>query len=84
VKRTLIVTATAMLIGSTGLSFAGSSGKGASSFAPGTELHNSTSPTTRGASEFSPGDRKNDSTTGQSRGASELSPGDRFNDSRKK
>ena len=82
-KRTLIVTAAAMLIASSGLSFAGSS-HGASGFAPGTQLNNSTSPTTRGASEFSPGDRKNDSTTGQSRGASEFSPGDRFNDSRKK
>jgi len=79
----LIVTAAAILIGSTSLSFAGSSGKGASSSAPGTEMHNSTS-TTRGASEFSPGDRKNDLTTGTSKGASEFSPGDRFNDARKK
>ena len=82
-KKTLIVTAAAMLIASSGFSFAGSS-KGASGFAPGTQMNNSTSPTTRGASEFSPGDRKNDSTTGLSKGASELSPGDRFNDARKK
>ncbi len=82
-KKTLIVTAAAMLIGSSGFSFAGSS-KGASGFAPGTQLNNSTSPTTHGASEFAPGHVKNDSTTGSSKGASEFSPGDRFNDSRTK
>jgi hypothetical protein len=84
VKKTLIVTAAAMLIASTGLSFAGGSSHGASGFAPGTQLNNSTSPTTHGASEFAPGHVKDTTTTGSSKGASEVSPGDRFNDSRTK
>ncbi len=89
-KKTLIIAAAAMLIGSPGLSFAGSSGtKGASGSAPGTQMNNSTSPTSRGASEISPGDKMNDSrTTGTSRGAtkgaSEFTPGDKMNDARKK
>ena len=84
-KKTLIIAAAAMLIGSSGLSFAGSTGtKGASGSAPGTQMNNSTSPTPRGASELSPGDRMKDSTTtGMSKGASELSPGDKMNDARK-
>jgi hypothetical protein len=85
-KKTMILAAAAMLIGSSGLSFAGSAGtKGASGFAPGTQMNNSASPTTRGASEFAPGDRmKDSSTTGISKGASESSPGDKMNDLRKK
>ncbi len=83
-KKTLIIAGTAMLIGSSGLSFAGST-KGASGFAPGTQMNNPTTTTTRGASEFAPGDRMKDSlTTGTSKGASEFSPGDRMNDARKK
>jgi hypothetical protein len=84
-KKTLLITAAAMLIGSSGVSFAGSSGtKGASDFAPGTQMNNSTSPTPRGASELSPGDRMKDSTTtGMSKGASEFTPGDKMNDARK-
>jgi hypothetical protein len=89
-KKTLIIAAAAMLIGSSGLSFAGSSGtKGASGSAPGTQMNNSGAPTSRGASELSPGDRMKDSgTTGTSRGAtkgaSEYAPGDKMNDARKK
>ncbi len=84
-KKTLIVAAAAMLIGSSSLSFAGSSGaRGASGFAPGPQMNNSTPPTSRGASEFSPGDRmKDSSTTGLSKGASEFTPGDQMNDARK-
>ena len=82
-KKTLIIAAAAMLVGSSGLGFAGST-KGASGFAPGTQMNNSTTTTTRGASEFAPGDRMKDSTTGTSKGASEFSPGDRMNDLRKK
>jgi len=82
-KKTLIIAAAAMLIGSSGLSFAGST-KGASGFAPGTQMNNPTTTTTRGASEFAPGDRMKDSTTGTSKGASQLTPGDRMNDLRKK
>jgi hypothetical protein len=82
-KKTLIIAAAAMLVGSSGLSFAGST-KGASGFAPGTQMNNSTTTTTRGASEFAPGDRMKDSTTGTSKGASEFTPGDRMNDLRKK
>jgi hypothetical protein len=89
-KKTLVIAAAAMLIGSAGLSFAGSSGtKGASGSAPGTQMNNSNVPTSRGASELSPGDRMRDSsTTGMSRGAakgaSEFTPGDKMNDARKK
>ena len=89
-KKTLIIAAAAMLIGSSGLSFAGSSGtKGASGSAPGTQMNNSGASTSRGASELSPGDRMKDSrTTGMSRGAtkgaSEYAPGDKMNDARKK
>lgn len=88
-KKTLIIAAAVMLIGSASLSFAGSSGtKGASGSAPGTQMNNSASPTSRGASELSPGDKMNDSrTTGMSRGttkgASEFTPGDKMNDARK-
>jgi hypothetical protein len=84
-KKTLIIAAAAMLIGSSGLSFAGSASKGASGSAPGIQMNNSTSTNSRGASEFSPGDRmKDSSTTGMSKGASEFTPGDRMNDARKK
>src|SRR5258705_12130184 len=83
-KKTLIITAAAMLVGSSGLSFAGSATKGASGSAPGTQMNNSTTTTSRGASEFAPGDRMKDSTTGRSKGASELTPGDTMNDLRKK
>ena len=89
-KKTLIIAAAAMLIGSSGLSFAGSSGtKGASGSAPGTQMNDSGAATSRGASELSPGDRMKDSgTTGMSRGAtkgaSEYAPGDKMNDARKK
>jgi hypothetical protein len=87
-RKTLIIATAAMLIGSSGLSFAGSSGtKGASDSAPGTQMNNSSAPTSRGASELSPGDRMKDSgTTGMSRGAtkgaSEYAPGDKMNDAR--
>src|ERR1700724_2699648 len=89
-KKTLIIAAAVMLIGSSGLSFAGSSGtKGASGSAPGTQMNNSGASTSRGAAELSPGDRMKDSrTTGMSRGAakgaSEFTPGDKMNDARKK
>jgi len=88
-KKTLIIAAAAMLIGSSGISLAGSSAKGASGSAPGTQMNNSTTPTSRGASEFSPGDRMRDSRTtgmsrGPSRGASEFTPGDKMNDARKR
>jgi len=85
VKKTLVIAAAAMLIGSSGFSFAGSPGtKGASGSAPGTQMNNSTSPTSRGASELSPGDKmKDSSTTGLSKGASEFTPGDKMNDARK-
>ena len=89
-KKTLIIAAAAVLIGSSGLSFAGSSGtKGASGSAPGTQMNDSGAATSRGASELSPGDRMKDSgTTGMSRGAtkgaSEYAPGDKMNDARKK
>ena len=89
-KKNLIFAAAVMLIGSSGLSFAGSADpKGASGSAPGTQMNNSTSPATRGASELSPGDRMKDSrTTGRARGAtkgaSEYAPGDKMNDARKK
>jgi hypothetical protein len=83
-KKTLIIAAAAMLVGSSGLSFAGSATKGASGSAPGTQMNNSTTTTSRGASEFAPGDRMKDSTTGRSKGASELTPGDTMNDLRKK
>ena len=89
-KKTLIIAAAVMLIGSSGLCFAGSSGtKGASGSAPGTQMNNSGASTSRGASELSPGDRMKDSrTTGMSRGAtkgaSEFTPGDKMNDARKK
>jgi len=86
-KKTLVIAAAVMLIGSSGLSFAGSSGnKGASGTAPGTQMNNPTSPTSRGASELSPGDRMKDpsaTTTGMSKGASEFAPGDKMNDARK-
>jgi len=84
-KKTLILAAAAMLIGSSGLSFAGSGARGASGSAPGTQMNNSNSTNSRGASEFSPGDRMKDSTTtGMHRGASEFTPGDKLNDARKK
>jgi hypothetical protein len=83
-EETLIIAAAAMLVGSSGLSFAGSATKGASGSAPGTQMNNSTTTTSRGASEFAPGDRMKDSTTGRSKGASELTPGDTMNDLRKK
>jgi hypothetical protein len=88
-KKTLAIAAAAMLIGSSGLGFAGSATKGASGSAPGTQMNNSNSTNSRGASEFSPGDRmKDSSTTGTSRGAtkgaSEFSPGDKMNDARKR
>ncbi len=89
-KKTLIIAGAVMLIGSSGLCFAGSSGtKGASGSAPGTQMNNSGASTSRGASELSPGDRMKDSrTTGMSRGAtkgaSEFTPGDKMNDARKK
>ena len=88
-NKTLIIAAAAMLIGSSGLSFAGSATKGASGSAPGTQMNNSNSTNSRGASELSPGDRmKDSSTTGMSRGAtkgaSEFTPGDKMNDARKK
>jgi hypothetical protein len=83
-KKTLVIAAAAMLIGSSGLSFPGSSGtKGASGSAPGTQMNNSTSPTPRGASELSPGDKMKESTTGLSKGASEFTPSDKMNDARK-
>src|SRR5713226_5524273 len=66
-KKTLIIAAAAMLVGSSGLSFAGSATKGASGSAPGTQMNNSTTTTSRGASEFAPGDRTKDSTTGRSK-----------------
>jgi hypothetical protein len=82
--KTLVIAAAAMLIGSSGLSFAGSSDtKGASGSAPGTQMNNSTSPTPRGASELSPGDKMKESTTGLSKGASEFTPSDKMNDARK-
>ncbi len=81
-KKTWIIAATAMLIVSSP-SFAGST-KGASGYAPGTQMNNSATKNSRGASEFAPGDKMNDSrTTGMSKGASELSPGDKMNDARK-
>jgi hypothetical protein len=84
-NKSLVIAATVMLVGSTGLSFAGSATKGASGTAPGTQMNNSTAPTSRGASEFAPGDKMRDSgTTGMSKGASEFTPGDRMNDMRKK
>ena len=84
-NKTLVIAAAAMLIGSSGLSFAGSATKGASGSAPGTMMNNSTIPTSKGASELSPGDRIKDSTTtGMSKGASEFTPGDKMNDARKK
>jgi hypothetical protein len=88
-KKTLAIAAAAMLIGSSGLGFAGSATKGASGSAPGTQMNNSNSTNSRGASELSPGDRmKDSSTTGMSRGAtkgaSEFTPGDKMNDARKK
>jgi len=84
-KKTLMIAAAAMLIGSSSLSFAGSATRGASGSAPGTQMNNPTTPTSRGASEFSPGDRMKDSpTTGVSKGASELTSGDTMNDARKK
>ena len=49
-KKTLIIAAAAMLIGSSGLSFAGST-KGASGFAPGTQMNNSTTTITRGVKD---------------------------------
>lgn len=87
-KKVLAIAATAMLIGSSGVSFAGSTGtKGASGSAPGTQMNNV--PGSRGASELSPGDKMRDSsTTGMSRGAtkgaSEFTPGDKMNDTRRK
>jgi hypothetical protein len=86
-KKTLIIAAAAMLIGSSGISLAGSSTKGASGSAPGTQMNHSK--TSRGASELSPGDKMKDSQTiGTSRrtskGASEFTPGDKMNDARKK
>jgi hypothetical protein len=89
-EKTLIIAVAAMLIGSSGLSFAGSSGtKRASGSAAGTQMNNSGASTSRGASELSPGDGMKDSrTTGMSRGAtkgaSEFTPGDKMNDARKK
>ena len=85
-KKTLIIATAALLIGSSGFSFAGSSGtEGASDTAPGTRMNNSSM---RGASESSPGDKMKDSrttgTTGMSKGASEFTPGDKMNDARKK
>jgi hypothetical protein len=81
--KILITAAAVVLIGSSGLSFAGSATKGASGSAPGTQMNDSTSPSSRGASELSPGDRMKD-TTGTSKGASEFTPGDKMNDARKK
>jgi hypothetical protein len=46
-EETLIIAAAAMLVGSSGLSFAGST-KGASGFAPGTQMNSPTTTTTRG------------------------------------
>ena len=88
-KKTLIIAAAAMLIGSSGISLAGSGTKGASGSAPGTQMNNSGAPTSRGASELSPGDKMKDSGTtgmsrGASRGASKFTPGDKMNDVRKK
>src|SRR5258708_33829711 len=84
-KKTLVIAAAAMLIGSSGLSFAGSATKGASGSAPGTQMNNSTSTSSRGASELSPGDKMRDSSTpGMSNGASEFTPGENMNDARKK
>jgi len=89
-KKTLIMTAAVMLIASSGISFAGSSGThGASGSAPGTQMNNSATPTSRGASELSPGDKMRDSRTtgmssGATKGASEFTPGDKMNDARKK
>jgi hypothetical protein len=84
-NKTLVIAAAAMLIGSSSLSFAGSAPKGASGAAPGTQMNNSATPTSKGAAELSPGDRmKDSSTTGMSKGASEFAPGDRMNDARKR
>ncbi len=84
-RERLVIAAAAMLVGSSGLSFAGSATKGASGSAPGTQMNNSTSTNSRGASELSPGDKmKDSSTTGMSKGASEFTPGDKMNDARKK
>ena len=88
-NKTLIIAAAVMLIGSSTLSFAGPVTKGASGSAPGTQMNDSNSTSSRGASELSPGDRmKDSSTTGMSRGAtkgaSEFTPGDKMNDARKK
>ena len=82
-KKTLIIAAAAMLIGSSGIGLASPSTKGASGSAPGTQMNHSK--TSRGASELSPGDKMKDSGTtgmswGASRGASEFTPGDKMND----
>jgi hypothetical protein len=83
--KTLITATAVVLIGSSGLGFAGSATKGASGSAPGTQMNNSTSPSSRGASEFTPSDtRKDTGTAGMSKGASEFTPGDKMNDARKK
>lgn len=84
-RKTLVIAAAAMLVGSSGLSFAGSATKGASGSAPGTQMNNPASTNSRGASELSPGDKmKDSSTTGMSKGASEFTPGDKMNDARKR
>ena len=93
-KKTVLLTAAALLIASSAVGYAQSRGtgsmgttRGASEFSPGDQMRDSGGPKpgARGASEFSPGDRMRDSGTtgrGSRRGASEFAPGDKMNDKR--
>src|SRR5258708_37102906 len=79
-KKTLIIAAAAMLVGSWGLSFAGSATKCAFGSAPGTQMNNSTTTSSRAASEFASGARMTDSTSRMAERASECTPCDTMTD----
>ena len=82
-KKITLITASLLLLGSSALALAGSKSHGASSFSPGQQMREQTTPMPRGASEFTPADQMKDAGT-TTKGASEFTPGDKKNDAKKK
>jgi hypothetical protein len=76
-KTIMVIGATVLLAASSTVAIAGS--KGASSFSPGFQIKEHTTPRTGGASEFTPAEMKGTGT----KGASDFTPGDTRNDLRK-
>ncbi|MBR0754052.1 hypothetical protein JQ604_17855 [Bradyrhizobium jicamae] len=73
--KTLMIAATAILIASPVLAQNTTSSRGASKYAPGQEMQNSTKSTGPGASEYAPGHQRN---TAAGPGHSESAPGQKM------